>query len=352
MNAAIPAGKRNANAAPVQQKQAPTRRSPVQPSTLIHWVAAAALSACATLAQAQAWPNRPITIILPVTAGSSIDVVSRTIGNELGKRLGQAVIFDNKVGASGNIGVAAAAKAAPDGYTILISSGNITMAPALTANLPWDPRKSFAPVAMLFAGVMSLAINPDVPARTLPEFIAYMQKNPGVLNYATPGLGSPHHFGTELLMQTTNTKMVHVPYKGTGPAIIDLIGGRVQFGYFSMGNLIEHQKSGKLRVLATSWETRLPQAPDVPTLRELGLKEADITGWAGMFAPAGMPPDILARLRREVAEVLKMPTIQTMMAQQAVMPINPGTAEQLQEIYAGELDRWPTVAAKAGIKPE
>ena len=320
-------------------------------SRLLRACALPALLAAVGTAYAQAWPSRPITIILPVTAGSSIDVVSRAIGTELGKRLGQPMVFDNKAGASGNIGVAAAAKAAPDGNTILISSGNITMAPSLTANLPWDARKSFVPIAGLFAGVMSIAINPEVPARTLPEFIEYVRKNPGQLNYATPGAGAPHHFGTELLMQATNTQMVHVPYKGTGPAIIDLIGGRVQFGYFSLGNLLEHQKSGKLRVLAVSWDVRLSQAPDVPTLKELGLGTADIVGWAAMFVPAGVPTDIVSRLRRETAEVMRTPAIQTMLQQQAVQPM-PTDAGQLADLYGKELDLWPRVAAKAGIKAE
>ena len=325
--------------------------TPAPRRALTRLLCAGALLAASWAAHAQAWPSRPITIILPVTAGSSIDVVARGIGTELGKRLNTAMVFDNRAGASGNIGVAAAAKAAPDGYTLLISSGNITMAPTLTANLPWDPRQSFVPISGLFAGVMSIAINPEVPARTLPEFIEYVRKNPGKLNYATPGAGAPHHFGTELLMQATNTRMVHVPYKGTGPAIIDLIGGRVQFGYFSLGNLVEHQKSGKLRVLAVSWDTRLPQAPDVPTLKELGLGSADIVGWAAMFVPAGVPADIVARLRRETAEVMRTPSIQTMLQQQAVQPMS-ANADQLADLYSKELDLWPRVAAKAGIKAE
>ncbi len=319
---------------------------------LIRSLAALAALSAAQFAQAQSWPSKPITVIVPVTAGSSIDVVSRAIGAELGKRLGQSMVFDNRAGASGNIGVAAAAKAVPDGYTLLVSSGNITMAPSLTANLPWDPRKTFVPIAGLFAGVMSLVINPEVPARSLPEFIAYVQKNPGKVNYATPGAGAPHHFGAELLMQATGSQMVHVPYKGTGPAIVDLVGGRVQFAYFSLGNVIEHHKSGKLRLLAVSWDSRLPQVPEVPTLKELGLGSADIVGWAGMFAPAAVPADILARLRREVAEVMKSPAIQQMLQQQAVLPLPQASAEALQELVNRELDLWPKVAAKAGIKAE
>ncbi len=321
------------------------------PNFIRSLAALAALSA-AQFAQAQAWPSKPITVIVPVTAGSSIDVVSRAIGAELGKRLGQSMVFDNRAGASGNIGVAAAAKAVPDGYTLLVSSGNITMAPSLTANLPWDPRKTFVPIAGLFAGVMSLVVNPEVPAKSLPEFIAYVQKNPGKVNYATPGAGAPHHFGAELLMQATGSQMVHVPYKGTGPAIVDLVGGRVQFAYFSLGNVIEHHKSGKLRLLAVSWDSRLPQVPEVPTLKELGLGSADIVGWAGMFAPAAVPADILARLRREMAEVMKSPAVQQMLQQQAVLPLPQASAEALQELVNRELDLWPKVAAKAGIKAE
>ena len=318
----------------------------------IRSLAALAVLTAAQFAQAQAWPSKPITVIVPVTAGSSIDVVSRAIGAELGKRLGQSMVFDNRAGASGNIGVAAAAKAVPDGYTLLVSSGNITMAPSLTANLPWDPRKTFVPIAGLFAGVMSLVVNPEVPAKSLPEFIAYVQKNPGKVNYATPGAGAPHHFGAELLMQATGSQMVHVPYKGTGPAIVDLVGGRVQFAYFSLGNVIEHHKSGKLRLLAVSWDSRLPQVPEVPTLKELGLGSADIVGWAGMFAPAAVPADILARLRREMAEVMKSPAVQQMLQQQAVLPLPQASAEALQELVNRELDLWPKVAAKAGIKAE
>ena len=312
-----------------------------------------ALTALATLpAFGQAWPAaKPVTIVVPLTAGSAIDVISRQIGTELGKRLNQAVIIDNRVGASGNIGAAFVAKAPPDGYTAMITTSNLAMAPALTANLPWDPKKSFTPIGMLWTGMMALAVHPDVPARTLPELIAYAQKNPGMLNYATPGTGSLHHFATELVVQHTGIKVVHVPYKGLGPAVVDLVGGRVQIGYMSLGNLIEHHRAGKVRILVTSSEARLPQTPEVPTLRELGMKDAEINGWVGMFMPAATPADIVARMRREIGEIMKLPATLTVIQQQASLPLLPGTAEHLARDYNAELELWPRVAAKAGIKP-
>ena len=309
-------------------------------------------AALPTLAGAQAWPTRPVTIVLPLTAGSAIDVITRHVGSELSRRINQPVIIDNRVGASGNIGAAFVAKAPGDGYTALITTSNLAMAPVLTTSLPWDPRKSFTPIAMLWTGMMALAVNAEVPARTMGELLDHAQKNPGKLNYATPGNGSLHHFATELVVQNTGIKVVHVPYKGLGPAVIDLIGGRVQIGYMSLGNLIEHHKSGKVRILVTSSEKRLPQTPEVPTLRELGMKEAEINGWVGMFMPAATPADIVMRMRREIGDIMKLPSTQAVLTAQASLPLLPGTAEHLATEYNAELDLWPRVAAKAGIKPE
>ncbi len=319
---------------------------------ILRCIITAGMTLLANQVQAQAWPARPVSIVVPLSGGSAIDVISRHIGVELSRRLGQPVIVDNKVGASGNIGAAFVAKAPADGYTALITTSNLSMAPVLSTSLPWNPRTAFTPIGMLFTGMMALAVNADLPVKTLPELIAYANKNPGMLNYATPGPGSLHHFATELVVQTTGIKLVHVPYKGLGPAVIDLIGGRVQIGYMSLGNLIEHHKSGRVRILVTSSDSRLPQTPEVPTLRELGLKEAEINGWVGMFLPSGTPAEVVTRMRREIAEIMKMPSTQGVIAAQAALPILPGTAEQLGNEYMAELDLWPRIAAKAGIKPE
>ena len=306
----------------------------------------------ASAARAQAWPNKPVTVVVPLSAGSAIDVIARHVGSELGKRLGQSVIIDNRVGASGNIGAAFVAKAPADGYTLLITTSSFAMAPAVTANLPWDPRKSFAPIAQMWTAALVWGVNPSLPVKSMAELIDYAAKHPGELNYGTPGTGSLHHFATELVVQQTGMKVVHVPYKGLAQVVVDLIGGRVQIGYMSTGNLLEPHRAGKVRILATSSEQRLPQLPEVPTLRELGLKDAEVNGWVAMFAPAGTPNDVLARLRREVPEIMKLPATQTVLANNGSLPLLPGTAEQLARDYGNELDLWPRVAARAGIKAE
>jgi len=316
---------------------------------------AGAVFAFAGVAQAQqagTYPTRPITLIVPVTAGSSIDVVSRAIGSELSKRLGQPVVVDNKPGASGNIGAAIVAKAAPDGYTLMITTSSLGMVPTLMKTLPWDPRTAFTPVAGLFSGAMSLAVGNHVPAKNIEELVALAKKEPGKLTYASPGPGTPHHFGTELLQQNTGTKMLHVPYKGTGGAIVDLIAGRIDVAYFSAGNLLSHHKAGKVRILATSTDARLEQASDIPTMRELGYRNSELNVWAGMFAPAGTPAAIVSRLSRELSEVMKSAPVKAIMEAQTVAPIVPGTAEHLAAEYKADLDRWPGVAARAGISAE
>lgn len=301
---------------------------------------------------AQDYPNRPITIILPVTAGSSIDTVTRAMSEVLAKRLGQPIVIDNKPGAGGNLGAAAAARATPDGYTLLVTTSNLAMTPSLVKNISWDPRTAFTPVAALFSGAMSVAVGAHLPVNSMAELIAYAKQQPGKLSYATPGNGSPHHFGTELLMTATGMQLMHVPYRGTGPAIVDLMGQRIDVAYFSLGNLLEQHRAGKLKILATSTDERLPQTPDIPTLRELGLKAAEINVWAGMFAPAGTPAVIVKRLSEEVRTALNTPQVRAVMESQYVVPMNPGTAQHLAAEYTADLDKWPGVASRLGIKAE
>lgn len=320
--------------------------------SLCRWIAACAFALQASAAHAQAYPARHITVVLPLSAGSFIDVVARLIGAELSQRVGQPVVYDNKPGASGNIGAAQVAKAPPDGYTVLVAASNLAMAPSLTKSLPWDPASAFTPVALLFTAPMVLAIHADVPAKGLPELIELAKKQPGKLNYATPGIATPHHFGTELLQQVTGMKLTHVPYKGVGGAVTDLVGGQVQIGYLSLGNLLPHHKNGKVRIIATASDARLPQTPEVPTMRELGFQKGEITAWVGMFLPAGTPPEVTARLRREVAEVMKTPKVRAAMREQNAVEGTPGTAEHMAAEYAADLGRWPGIAARIGIKPE
>ena len=314
--------------------------------------AAPALGLTSLTVEAQLSPTRPVTVVLPVTAGSSIDVVTRLVAAELANRLGQTVVVDNRPGAGGNIGTAVVAKAPADGHTLLVTTSSLGMVPALFKTLPWDPNTAFTPIAALFSGAMSVAVGAHVPVTNLQELVALARKEPGRLTFATPGNGTPHHFGTGLLMQATGIEMLHVPYKGTGPAMVDLVGGRVDVAYFSLGNLLAHHRSGKVRILATSSDARLPQVPEVPTLREAGLRNAEINVWAGMFAPAGVPTAVVERLRREMAEVLRNPQIRATLEAQNVAPMLPGTAEQLDAEYRADLARWPAVAARIGVKME
>lgn len=315
-----------------------------------------ASAACAMLlagaVHAQDYPSRPVTLVVPVTAGSSIDGVSRLIGTELSKRLGQAVVVDNKPGASGNIGAALVAKAPADGHTLMITTSSLAMAPSLAKSLPWDPRTAFTPIAALFSGAMSVAVGAHVPVQNMQQLVALAKSRPGQLTYATPGNATPHHFGTHLLMQATGTELMHVPFKGTGPAITELMAGRIDVAYFSLGNLLEHHRSGKVRILATSTDRRLAQLPEVPTLRELGLQSAEINVWAGLFAPAGTPGPVVDRLRREMAEVMKNPQVKALLDAQNVVQMLPGTADQLASEYKADLERWPAVTQRMGIKAE
>jgi tripartite-type tricarboxylate transporter receptor subunit TctC len=320
--------------------------------SLFSWITACAFALQAGAAHAQAYPSRHVTAVLPLSGGTSIDVVTRFIGTELSQRLGQPIVIENKPGASGNIGALQVAKAPADGYTILVAGNNLGIAPSVTKSLPWDPQKAFTPVAMLFTAPMVLAVNAKVPAKSLPELIALAQKQPTKLNYATPGAATPHNFGMELLKQVTGMQLTNIPYKGTGGAITDLVGGQVEIGYFSLGNLLPYHKTGRVRIIATSSESRLPQTPEVPTLRELGFQKGEINSWIGMFVPTGTPADIVARLRREVAQVMKMPKVRAMLLEQNVAQALPGTAEHMASEYTTDLERWPKVAAQAGIVAE
>lgn len=319
---------------------------------LFQRAACAVAAALCGAAIAQDYPSRPITIVLPVTAGSSIDAVTRSIADVLSKRLGQPVVIDNKPGAAGNLGASIVARAPADGYTLLVTTSNLAMAPSLMKSIPWNPKTAFVPIAGMFSGAMSVAVGAHVPAKNMAELVNIAKQQPGKLNYATPGNGSPHHFGTELLMSGTGMQLLHVPFRGTSPAIVDVIGGRIDVAYFSLGNLLEHHRNGKLRIIATSTDQRLPQTPDVPTLRELGLKNAEVNVWAGMFAPAGTPAAVVARLGEEMSAAMKSPRVVSVMESQHVVPMVPGTAQHLAAEYAADLEKWPAIAARIGIKAD
>ena len=264
------------------------------------------------LAQAQAYPSKPITLVVPNPPGGVVDTSARLVGDPLAKLLGQAVVIENKGGASGNIAYQQVALAQKDGYTLLISYSAYHVGnPAMFAKLPWA-QKDFVPVALLTAATNVIAAHPSVPAATLKEFIAYAKANPGKLNFASQGNGSLSHVGTALLEQTTGIDMTHVPYKGSGAAIQDVLGGQVQVFMTTPPSVMQHVQAGKLKAFAVTGKTRHPGLPNVPTTAEAGLAGFELEAWVGLFAPAGTPAAVVQQLTDKVKLALATPEAKAM----------------------------------------
>lgn len=258
---------------------------------------------------AQSYPDRPITLVVPNPPGGLVDTSARLLSEPLTRVIGQPIIVDNKPGASGNTAYQYVSKAKPDGYTLLISySGYHVGNPALFEKLPWDP-KDFSPVALLTVSTNVIAVHPSVPVNNLKEFIAYAKANPGKLNYASQGNGSVSHIGTEIFKQTTGVDMVHVPYKGSGPAIQDVLAGQVQVFISTPPSLMQHVQSGKLKGLAVTGKNRHPGMPNVPTTAEAGLPSFQLESWVALYAPAGTPTPVITKLTDAVKQSLAMPEV-------------------------------------------
>ena len=263
-----------------------------------------------SVAIAQSFPDHPITLVVPNPPGGLVDTSARLLSEPLTRVIGQPVIVDNKPGASGNTAYQYVAKAKPDGYTLLISySGYHVGNPALFDKLPWDPIKDFSPVALLTVSTNVIAVHPSVPVNNLKELIAYAKANPGKLNYASQGNGSVSHIGTEIFKQTTGVDMVHVPYKGSGPAIQDVLAGQVQVFISTPPSVMQHVQSGKLKGLAVTGKNRHPGMPNVPTTAEAGLPSFQLESWVALYAPAGTPAPIITKLTNSVKQSLALPEI-------------------------------------------
>ena len=301
-------------------------------------------------AQAQAYPGRPIRWIVTYPPGGPTDFVARAIGAKLTAAWGQQVVIDNRAGAGGVIGTELAAKAVPDGYTLLFgTSAGLTINPAMSSKLTYDPVRDFAPVSLLVINPQILVVHNSVPVNSVKELIAYAKARPGQLNYASVGQGSPNHLGMELLKALAGIDMVHVPYKGTGPAVTDLLGGQVQLMFNSMPVVLSLVKSGKLKGLAVGSLQRSPAAPEVPTVAEAGVPGFENVTWYGMFAPAGTPKDVIMKLNAQVMQILADPEMAQRMASQGAEPR--GTSpEELARYMRAESARWRKVISSAGIK--
>jgi len=298
----------------------------------------------------QNYPARAIRLIVPFPPGGSNDIVGRMVGQQLGERLAQSVVIDNRGGAGGTIGTDMAAKAAPDGYTLLLISVAHAFNPAMYKKLPYDPEKAFAPIGMVAAGPVALTVHPSVPAQSVKELIALVKANPGKMNYATAGIGSFQHLASELFKLQAGLDMVHIPYKGGGPAMMDTIAGQAQINMASLIQVIPHAKSGKLRLLATSGTKRSALFPDVPTVAET-VPGYDATNWWGLVAPAATPQAILARLNSELEIVLKSDETRKRVENEGAEVVRMTPAE-FGRFMAEETQKWAKVVKQAGISAE
>ena len=305
----------------------------------------------AGLAAAQeSYPSRPVHVIVPYTPGTGADILARVLGPKLAERWKAAVVTDNKPGATGNIGAEAAAKSPPDGYALLLTATSFTTNPALKP-APFDPVKDFAPIALLATGALGVYINPQVAAKNMREFIALVKRQPGKLYYSSPGTGGPQHLAMELLKLEAGMDIIHVPYKGAAGAISDLVGGHVQAMISALQTVAPHVQSGRLRMLAVMSAKRAEAFPDVPTLEEAGAPDLEVETWYAMFAPAGTPGAIVARINRDVNELLKETDVRDVLAKQGLDAAG-GTPEVLGNRVKRELANWTRVVKAAGIKAE
>jgi tripartite-type tricarboxylate transporter receptor subunit TctC len=320
---------------------------------VIRTVAALLLAgACAAQAQAPAFPSKPVTLVVPVAPGGILDTVARMLANDMGKLLGQPVIVDNKPGASGNIGAGHVAKSPPDGYTLLVGYSMFHVGnPTMFRNLAWDPLKDFSSVAMVAVSPHVIAVHPSVPARTLKELVDLAKKEPGKLNYGTPGAGSVPHVGMELFKQQAGIDIVHVPYKGSGPMMLDVIGGSVQSTIATPPSIVSHVQSGKVRALALAAKTRHPLMPDVPTSAEAGYPKFELEAWVALFAPAGTPREVIAKLTQATQEALKSPAV-IERARTTGMEIRFMTPPELDATVKADLQYWSKVIRDANIKAD
>ncbi len=312
-----------------------------------------ALAAClvlaATPAGAQPYPSKPITIVVPFAAGSGTDSITRIVAQYLQTALGQSVVVENRVGASGVIAATYVARAAPDGYTLLMATNSTHSAnPHLFRSLSYDPVKDFAPVARLGSYVFMLVVNKDVPAKTLPELVAYAKANPGKLTFAsgnTTGI-----VAGETLKSKAGIDVLHVPYKSTPPAINDVLGGRVSMMFIDLAPGLEHVRAGNFRALAVTTKERSALLPELPSLAEAGIPGYDVTLYAALFAPAGTPKEIIDKLNAEIVAMLQTPEVKARVTREGADPVG-SSPEQWSARFKNEVEKWAKVAKSAGLSP-
>ena len=311
------------------------------------------LTLSATAAQAQAYPARPIRFVVPYAPGGPLDLIARAIGQKLTEATGQAVVVDNKPGAGGNIGADIVAKAAPDGYTIVMGAvATHAINPTLYPKIPYDPVKDFTPVAMVAVVPNVLVVNPALPVKSVKELIDFAKARPSYLNFASGSTGSTGHLAGELFNALAGVQMVHIPYKGGAPAMADLLAGQVQLMFDNLANALPQVKAGKLRALAVTTAQRSAFAPDLPTLAEAGVPGFDLTTWFGIFLPGNAPRDIVLRLNTEINKALNAPDMKDRLEKMGAEPPANNTPERFAAFIKVEFDKYARVIKASGAKVE
>jgi tripartite-type tricarboxylate transporter receptor subunit TctC len=304
----------------------------------------------APVASAQDYPNRQITIIAPWPAGGAVDAVCRAVAVPLAERLGKSVVVENRPGAGSVIGTAAGAKAAPDGYTLVMAgSGSLAIASTMYKKLPYDPVKDLIPITLGAKIPFVLVVSPSLPVRTPAELVAYAKENPGKLSFASGGPGSPHHLYGELLKSMTGIEMTHIPYKGSAPALTDVIAGHVPILFSDTVPSLPQIKEGKVRALGVSTAARIPSAPDIPPIAEGGVPGFDAAGWGVFSVPAGTPKDVVSKLQAALDAVMALPAVQQQIIQLGMIPGKGMPHEELQRFIDSEIVRWGKVVQQAGL---
>jgi tripartite-type tricarboxylate transporter receptor subunit TctC len=316
------------------------------------WLTSAILLLAGTgAALAQSYPTKPVTVIVPYAVGGTTDIVARLVTTQIGNGLGQPMVVDNRAGGGGNIGWGAVARSAPDGHTLLTTEMSFTIAPALGTKQPFDPKKDFAHIITAAAAPHVLVVNPSVPAKTVQEFIAAAKAQPGKLNYGSGGNGTNTHLGGELFKREAAIDLTHVPYKGAGQVLQDLMGGQVQALVTSLPTALPHIKSGKLRALMVTSEKRSPLLPDVPSAKEAGLPRVAMDFWVGFSAPAGTSQPVIDKLNKAITDALNSADGRKRLAEQGLEPV-PNSPTQASQLVAAEMQRWGAVVKAAGIKAD
>jgi tripartite-type tricarboxylate transporter receptor subunit TctC len=305
----------------------------------------------AAAARAQDYPSRPVHVVVPYPAGGPNDIIVRIVGRRLGETLGQPIVVENRPGAGGNIGTDSVAKSAPDGYTLVsVGPGALIINPLL-GKVPYDTMRDFAPVTVMAIAPNALVAHPSFPAKSVAELIALARAKPGAINYASGGSGSTPHLAAALFAVMAKVDLTHVPYKGTGPATADLIGGQVQIAFLGIPTVLPHIRSGKLRALAVTGRQRSPELPGVPTVDEAGVAGYEVSPWYGLLAPAGTPAAVVARLSNEVTKIVRAPEMREQLAAQGAEPAG-GTPGDFAKTLRADAAVWGKVVKAAGIRAD